>query len=207
MVRQGDKDNDQKLSKSEFVSLADVWFDKLDPSKSGKVTKEQFTAKFADALGWSEPAPTRLPAQTSDASAERPAGRENGDRPGGNEERGGRRRRPDGGAFGGPASLAPGVFGAVDSDKDGTLMRAELGSAFENWFGEFDTEKSGQLTAETLYVHLREKLPQGSFGGPGGAGVAGGGFGGFGGERGAPAKPLTAEEVGLVRAWIDQGAK
>jgi hypothetical protein len=24
---------------------------------------------------------------------------------------------------------------------------------------------------------------------------------------GPPAKPLTAEQVGLVRAWIDQGAK
>ena len=39
---------------------------------------------------------------------------------------------------------------------------------------------------------------------PGGFG--GGGFpGGRGGD--APAKPLTAEQVGLVRAWIDQGAK
>jgi hypothetical protein len=35
-----------------------------------------------------------------------------------------------------------------------------------------------------------------------------GGPGGPGGPRqGPPAKPLTAAEVGLVRAWIDQGAK
>jgi hypothetical protein len=35
-----------------------------------------------------------------------------------------------------------------------------------------------------------------------------GGFGGQGQHRqGPPPKPLTAEEVGLVRAWIDQGAK
>jgi hypothetical protein len=27
------------------------------------------------------------------------------------------------------------------------------------------------------------------------------------GRSGSPSKPLTAEEVGLVRAWIDQGAK
>ena len=27
------------------------------------------------------------------------------------------------------------------------------------------------------------------------------------GRGGPPAKPLTAEEVGLIRAWIDQGAK
>jgi hypothetical protein len=32
---------------------------------------------------------------------------------------------------------------------------------------------------------------------------------GPGGQRnfGPPPKPLTAEQVGLVRAWIDQGAK
>jgi hypothetical protein len=39
-------------------------------------------------------------------------------------------------------------------------------------------------------------------GGPPGA-PAGGMHGGFG----PPPKPLTAEQVGLVRAWIDQGAK
>jgi len=64
-------------------------------------------------------------------------------------------------------------------------------------------------------------------GGPGGPGGGPGGPGGFGGGPGGPggpgadmgtnnaprrpqppaAKPLTAEEVGLVRAWIDQGAK
>lgn len=47
-------------------------------------------------------------------------------------------------------------------------------------------------------------------GGPDGQGVPGGG--GFGGPpgpggRGPQAKPLTPEQVGLVRAWIDQGAK
>jgi hypothetical protein len=41
--------------------------------------------------------------------------------------------------------------------------------------------------------------PGGPGGGPGG-GPHGGGFG-------PPPKPLTAEQVGLVRAWIDQGAK
>jgi hypothetical protein len=34
-----------------------------------------------------------------------------------------------------------------------------------------------------------------------------GGPGGGPGKFGPPAKPLTAEEVGIVRAWIDQGAK
>jgi len=39
--------------------------------------------------------------------------------------------------------------------------------------------------------------------GPGGPG----GPGGPRGPGGPPPKPLTAEQVGLVRAWIDQGAK
>ncbi len=48
----------------------------------------------------------------------------------------------------------------------------------------------------------------GPTGGPGGSNGGpppgpGGGRGGFG----PPPKPLTAEQVGLVRAWIDQGAK
>jgi hypothetical protein len=49
-------------------------------------------------------------------------------------------------------------------------------------------------------------------GGPpptGGTPPPGGGPGGPGGPRGfgPPTKPLTPEQVGLVRAWIDQGAK
>jgi hypothetical protein len=45
--------------------------------------------------------------------------------------------------------------------------------------------------------------------GPGGPppGGPGGPQGGMHGGFGPPPKPLTAEQVGLVRAWIDQGAK
>jgi Ca2+-binding EF-hand superfamily protein len=207
MVRQGDKDKDGQLSKPEFVALAAAWFDKLD--NSDKVTQEQFTAKFADALGMSEPAAGGQAAGAAANGGERPARGESGETRGANEERGGRRRGPGGGAMGGPASLAPGVFAAVDKDKDGSLTRAELKSAFEDWFDASDSEKSGKITSENLYAQLREKLPQGGFGGQPGGGFAGGGFngGGFGGERGAPPKALTAEQVSLVRAWIDQGAK
>ena len=55
--------------------------------------------------------------------------------------------------------------------------------------------------------------PGGQGGGPGGPPPGGGrppGPGGPGGPRGnfgPPPKPLTPEQVGLVRAWIDQGAK
>jgi hypothetical protein len=56
--------------------------------------------------------------------------------------------------------------------------------------------------------------PGGSGGGPGGPPPTGGGGGpppGAGGPPhggfGPPPKPLTAEQVGLLRAWVDQGAK
>jgi len=50
--------------------------------------------------------------------------------------------------------------------------------------------------------------PPGGPDGPGGPppGGPGGGPGGPHGGFGAPPKPLTPEQVGLVRAWIDQGA-
>jgi hypothetical protein len=46
-------------------------------------------------------------------------------------------------------------------------------------------------------------------GGPQGGGGPGGGPGGPGGPGGfgPPPKPLTAEQVGIVRAWVDQGSK
>src|SRR6266850_1885838 len=62
---------------------------------------------------------------------------------------------------------------------------------------------------------------KGGFGGPGGPPAGGpgggppprdggggprGGPGGPGGGFGPPPKPLSAEQVGLIRAWIDQGA-
>ena len=97
--------------------------------------------------------------------------------------------------------MGPGLFAALDGDKDGSLTRVELKATFEKWFTTFDTTKSGSLDNDSLYAGLREILPGGM---PGGFG--GGGFpGGRGGD--APSKPLTAEQVGLVRAWIDQGAK
>lgn len=55
----------------------------------------------------------------------------------------------------------------------------------------------------------KPKRPAGAQGGQGGEVRPGGpGAGGPGGRnQGPPPKPLTAEEVGIVRAWIDQGAK
>src|SRR5439155_18784877 len=46
MMKQGDKNEDKKLSKEEMGALAENWLDKIDSDKSGKVTQEQFVAKF-----------------------------------------------------------------------------------------------------------------------------------------------------------------
>lgn len=183
MIKQADKDNDAKLSKAEFTALADAWYDHVDVAKSGKVTLEQFSAKLADALGMPAEAAPAPPEQSAPATANDAGGR------------GG----PGGRRGGGVATMGPGIFGLADGDKDGSLTRAELKATFEKWFTSFDSGKSGSLDGDSLYAGLRETLPSGI----GGAG----GFGGPGGGGGSPSKPLTAAEVGLVRAWIDQGAK
>ena len=78
----------------------------------------------------------------------------------------------------------------------------------------FIVEAISQLDPETA-------MPPKPRGGRGGRGASGGARGtnapsagaqgqrpgGPGGGNFAPPKPLTAEQVGLVRAWIDQGAK
>lgn len=47
---QADRDTNQKVTKAEFTALADAWFDKLDPDKTGKLSQEQFVEKFGDVL-------------------------------------------------------------------------------------------------------------------------------------------------------------
>ena len=179
MVSQGDQDKNSALSKPELVAVMEIWFDKMDTAKSGKLSQEQFIEKLGDVQG---------------------------------------------GGSGAGRAFGPGLFAATDADKDGSVTRVEFKGSFEKWFAEWDTEKSGALNSEALYAGLREVMPQQGFGGFGGGGGAGpgqggqrgvgggrgpgGGGGGFGGgDGGAPARPLTAEQVGLVRAWIDQGAK
>ena len=50
MFVQGDKNSDKKLTKEEFSAVADLWFDKVDPEKTGKLTQEQFAERFYDAV-------------------------------------------------------------------------------------------------------------------------------------------------------------
>src|SRR5580658_4147221 len=55
LLAQADKNNDQKVSRPELVAFADIWFDKLDADKSGKIGRADFAAHFNSAI---MPAPT-----------------------------------------------------------------------------------------------------------------------------------------------------
>ncbi len=147
MVESADTNGDKALSPEEFNRLADVWFDKLDTAKAGKLTAEDFAEQFGGLLSLPEGGP-----------------------------RGG----------GGPGRfVGPGVFAAVDANHDGSLTRDELKGTFGKWAKDWDKEKKGKLTEETLRAGLEEVLPRPNFGGgPGGPG--GGGPGGPGGPGGGP---------------------
>ena len=151
MFSQADQNKDGKLTKAELTSLADVWFDKLDPDKAGKLSQEQFAAKFYEAVPPSEPACD--PGATPGGAA-----------PG--------RRGPS-------RTTAPAVFTAADTDKDGSLTRAELSNTFAKWFDEWDSAKGGSLNEDKLRDGLNAALPRPNFGGgQGGPGGRGGGGGG-----------------------------
>ena len=46
-VAQGDKNADQKISREEFVGLADAWYTKLDTGNTGRVSQADFPQRFA----------------------------------------------------------------------------------------------------------------------------------------------------------------
>jgi len=56
LFKEGDANSDQKLSRAELATLADAWFDKIDPQKTGSVSQADFTTRFA-ALLPAPPAP------------------------------------------------------------------------------------------------------------------------------------------------------
>jgi type 1 glutamine amidotransferase len=58
---QGDKNNDQKLSKEEMSALADAWFDKLDPDKAPGVRQADFVQRVKTSVIVPVPAAQRGP--------------------------------------------------------------------------------------------------------------------------------------------------
>ena len=69
MLTAGDRNGDQKLSGDELSALADAWFDKLDTEKAGKVSQQNFTARFASILPPAPPAAPRTAPQGRDPQA------------------------------------------------------------------------------------------------------------------------------------------
>ena len=66
MLAAGDRNGDRKLSGDELNALADAWFDKLDTEKAGKVSQQNFAARFASILPPAPPAPPRSVPQGRD---------------------------------------------------------------------------------------------------------------------------------------------
>jgi type 1 glutamine amidotransferase len=50
LLSQGDRDGDGRLSREELHSLADAWYDKVDPEKAGRVEKAAFPQRFTAVL-------------------------------------------------------------------------------------------------------------------------------------------------------------
>lgn len=51
MITQGDANGDGQISKDEFVGVAMIWFDRLDPDGAGSFSQEEFLRRFGDASG------------------------------------------------------------------------------------------------------------------------------------------------------------
>jgi hypothetical protein len=223
MMSQGDKDGDKKLSKDEFTALADTWYDKLDPEKTAKVTQQQFTAHFGEILSAQG---NRGGGGATPGGGQRPGG---GGGPGGFGP--GRFIAP--GLFTAmdadkDASLTRAEvqatftkwFAEWDKDKSGSLSEDQLkagltaalpqpnfrgqggGGGGAGGPGARGPQAGGQGRGGPGQGGPGQGGPRGP--GQGGAGQGGAGGGGGGGQQ---TKPLTPEQVGLVRAWIDQGAK
>jgi len=224
ILSQADKNRDHQVTKQEFAALADTWFDKLDSDQTRELSQEQFNEKFSEVLP-----PPRGFGPPGGASPDA------GPPPGGGRGRGPGRfagraiftaadSNKDGSlTLAELKSTFEKWFADWDADKSDSLDEGEIRAGLEavlprpNFGGGRGGPGGG---------------PGGQFGGgPGGPPPGGpdgdpnrngpggpapqngprgpGGPGGPGGPRGfgPPATPLTPEQVGLVRAWIDQGAK
>lgn len=153
MVEQGDKNADDRLSRTEFTALAGKWFDTIDADKADKISQQQ----FADGLGEVLPPPPGFGGP--------PGNGPQGGGPGG--QRG----------FGPGMFLGAGLFAAADADKNGALTRTEWIAALDGWFSKWDGAKSGMLDEAAIGAGLSAVLP--AQGGPGGGMRGPGGMAGI----------------------------
>jgi len=147
LLSAADLNHDQKLSKDEMTAVANGWFDALDADKAGKLTPQEFSSRFAALVAGPNagagPVAPAAPGTPPTAGA-----------PGGAPAEGG------GGRGGGRGGVGPTLFTAADTNKDGVLTRDEFRATLERWFGEWDTAKTGSLTADQLAAGLTAALPQ-----------------------------------------------
>jgi type 1 glutamine amidotransferase len=59
----GDRNNDQRLSREEMSALADTWFDRIDSAKTGRVSQSEFPQRFAAMFPPPRLGPTGFPIQ------------------------------------------------------------------------------------------------------------------------------------------------
>lgn len=179
ILSQADRNGDEELARAEFTALAEAWFDKLDPDKTGTVDQDQLSRHLHEIL---PPPPGFGP-------------------PPGDLPPGGAPRFEGGPGGGNPAQMmAAGLLTAWDGDKNGSVTRQELKGAFAQWFEEWDKDQDEALDEEQLRAGLSASLqppgigrPGRRFGGPGGRG----GFGGPGGGNrvnGVELDPLAAAQ-------------
>jgi len=120
-------------------------------------------------------------------------------------QQGGRGGSGRGGGRGGGGGVAPALFTALDSDKDGSITRAEMKSVFDAWFTGWDTAKAGSLTQDQLVAGLTIVFPAPAAAPPAAAGA----MGGF--NPNGNTTPLTAKQADIDAMMAalptDPGAK
>ena len=89
------------------------------------------------------------------------------------------------------------IWTALDTDKDGSVTKAEMKSAFDKWYDSADTAKAGSVTQQQLAPALNTALgyqapAPAADAGAAAAGRGAGGGAGAGGGRGRAAGPFVA---------------
>jgi type 1 glutamine amidotransferase len=74
----------------------------------------------------------------------------------------------------GGGGVGPALFTLADTNKDGSLTRAELVAAFDKWYSDADGAKAGSITSEQLTSALNAAFPAPPQGGGRGAPACGG---------------------------------